>query len=434
MKFGSSLILAIVFVSPLLAQDSVSVRQAGGAPRSTSPTPGQPSANLNPSQIFLRARPSVVVIVASDQNDQREALGSGFIVGHGSVATNHHVVEGMNQAYVVFSDGSVERVRGVAADSVQQDLIVLTTDTGNRPPLPFGDELSLHQGDPVYALGAPKGLQLSFTNGIVSSFRKSEAQFLIQTTAPIAPGSSGGPLFDRAGRVVGVTTSMLSDTPGIYFSVGIGDVRRLLRTPQGVALPFDEWTKRQDGESHTESASGISSSKSQHGQPSLHETISWMTNFLEAHGQEWSGTIEPSRSNVMGLSPLYRELLALQAEDLHVDPAGKEACVIFVRHNSATATQLHADLKAPVKTWTETMFLGDIDPKSIKVVASSHVYFETSNNLGKIIETVPPEGNKYPEYDLDRGWILLDSAENAQRFANAFVHAVILCGGTQAPF
>jgi S1-C subfamily serine protease len=100
---------------------------------------------------------------------------------------------------------------------------------------------SPHEPTILPALGAPEGLQLAFTNGIVSSFRKSNTQFLIQTTAPIAHGSSGGPHFDKAGRVVGVTTSMLSDAPGIYFSVGIGDVRRLLRTPQGVALSFEEW-------------------------------------------------------------------------------------------------------------------------------------------------------------------------------------------------
>ena len=100
-----------------------------------------------------------------------------------------------------------------------QDLIILAVQTDNRSSLVFGDELSLQQGDSVYALGAPKGLELSFTNGIVSSFRKSNGQFLIQTTAPIAPGSSGGPLFDRSGHVVGVTTSMLSDAAGIYFCI-----------------------------------------------------------------------------------------------------------------------------------------------------------------------------------------------------------------------
>lgn len=106
--------------------------------------------------------------------------------------------------------------------------------------------LSLQEGDYVYALGAPKGLELSFTNGIVSSFRNTNGQFLIQNTAPIAPGSSGGPLFDRTGRVVGVTTSLLEDASGIYFSVGIGDLKRLIRTPQGAALLFSEWAKQRN--------------------------------------------------------------------------------------------------------------------------------------------------------------------------------------------
>jgi serine protease Do len=175
------------------------------------------TGSLTPSQIFSRSRGSVVVIIAADQTNKNEALGSGFIVSNNRIVTNHHVLEGMSQAVIVFSDGSVKSVSSVIADSAEQDLIVVTTQTGNRQPLPFGGELALQQGDSVYALGAPKGLELSFTIGIVSSFRKSNSQFLIQTTAPIAPGSSGGPLFNQAGKVVGVTR-LLADAPGIYFN------------------------------------------------------------------------------------------------------------------------------------------------------------------------------------------------------------------------
>ena len=80
-------------------------------------------------------------------------------VDHGKIVTNHHVVEGMNKAYVVFSDGATKPVSRVAADNAQQDLIVLSVDTVNRSPVKFGDEMSLQQGDSVYALGAPEGLQ-----------------------------------------------------------------------------------------------------------------------------------------------------------------------------------------------------------------------------------------------------------------------------------
>src|SRR6266404_6365040 len=320
MKWVLPLILTLMFAVHVPAQQQNSAREIARPDASTQAVSGSANTSLTPSQVFSSAKPSVVIIVASDQNDLHEALGSGFIVSHDRMATNHHFVEGMNKAYVLCSDGDVKPVSKVVADGTQQDLIILGVATGNRSPLVFGAELSLKQGDSVYALGAPKGLELSFTNGIVSSFRRSNAQFLIQTTAPIAPGSSGGPLFDRTGRVVGVTTSMLSDAPGIYFSVGIGDLRRLLRTPQGVTLPFEEWAKQQDTMTHSGSPNKSKPQDGRTGAASLQETVSWMSSFLEAHGQEWTGGIEPSQSNVMGLSQPYLDLLRAASQ---TDLAGK---------------------------------------------------------------------------------------------------------------
>lgn len=207
------------------------------------------SGPLSASEIFARSHASVVVIFAADQNGQRQVLGSGFIVARGKIATNHHVLQGMSNAQVVFSDGEVKSVSGVVADSPQQDLIILSADTGDRSPLVLGDELSLQQGASVYALGAPQGLDLSLTNGIVSSFRNVNGQFLIQNTAAISHGSSGGPLFDQAGRVVGITSSMLANSPGIYFSVGVGVLKRLLRTPDLVTLPLKEWAQQSASDS-----------------------------------------------------------------------------------------------------------------------------------------------------------------------------------------
>src|SRR5579872_3391318 len=301
------------------------------------------SSDLAPSQIFNRARPAVVVIVADDQNSQREALGSGFLVSRDLIATNHHVLEGMKEAYVLFSDGGIKRVSGVVADSVQQDLIILRVETGNRPSLPFGDELSLQQGDPVYALGAPKGLELSFTNGIVSSFRRSDAQFLIQTTAAIAPGSSGGPLFDRAGRVVGVTTSMLSDAPGIYFSVGVGELRRLLRTPQGVALSFDDWAKRQGRMSPSEPINNGASNQ----ELSLRETIAWMQNFLQYSGLRFFNG-KPSVRDVLLSDPQHEK-------------ASAPGCAVRIMKDR------YQFEKGSIAARVEFFDLSDIDPDSVKV-------------------------------------------------------------------
>lgn len=226
---------------------------------------------LSASEIFARSRGSVVVILATDENGKRQVLGSGFIVKRNEIVTNHHVLEGMSKADVVFSNGDVQEVSGVAADSRENDLIVLSCRTGNRSALALGDELSLDQGSAVYALGAPQGLELSLTNGIVSSFRNVGAQFLIQNTATISHGSSGGPLFDASGRVVGITSSMLEDSPGIYFAIGAGDLKRLLRTPSAVNLSLSAWADEQNGDNSTEASAsnhGASDTTSQTAAPS----------------------------------------------------------------------------------------------------------------------------------------------------------------------
>jgi S1-C subfamily serine protease len=417
-----------------------SSHQSARAETATKTGVSQAGADLSPSQIFSRARSSVVVIVAAAQKDQRKALGSGFIVNHGRIVTNHHVVEGMTEAYVVFSDGEVKPVSRVIADSAQQDLIVLATETGNRSPLGFGDELSLQQGDSVYALGAPKGLELSFTNGIVSSFRKSNAQFLIQTTAPIAPGSSGGPLFDRSGHVVGVTTSMLSDAAGIYFSVGIGDVRRLLRTPQGVALPFAEWAKQQGDNRPSEPASGIAPRQPQEGQattPSLQDTLSWMEKFSQING------LVVRNGKFVAKNALYHSLLPSSPWDCNV--------LITADYPTYDGTP-RAEGNIADTASIQIIHLRDINPESIKADEYNNVEFETTDPSGKIdrIDTFDPfltsaklfspegwsQGNqgKIVEYFASLGMLSFDSGESAQRFATAFKHAVSLCGGAKAPF
>jgi len=209
---------------------------------SSMPTWGQ--TNESPATIFRNAKPSIIFIIAGDNSGNPTVQGSGFIVGKDRIVTNHHVVAGTSIAVAVFSDGASSPITSVVADSAAKDLIVLGTATGQRPALPLGDELALQQGDPVYAIGAPRGLELTLTDGIVSAFRNMDDQFLIQSTAAIGHGSSGGPLFNNQGKVVGITSALISDTPGIYFSAGVGDLKRLLRNPQLLVLDFSEWAKR----------------------------------------------------------------------------------------------------------------------------------------------------------------------------------------------
>jgi S1-C subfamily serine protease len=207
---------------------------------------------VSPADIYERTHSSVVVVIVFDGNEKPTGQGSGFIVAKNRIVTNHHVVQGAADALVVFADGTSELVAGVAADSPARDLAILVVKTGPRLPLTLGDEDSVRQGDTVYALGAPRGLESSFTSGIVSGFRDLGDQFRLQTTAPIAPGSSGGPLFNSSGRVIGVTTELLTDSPGIYFSIAARDVKHLLRTPNLVSTPFS--VRSQENTAAAESA------------------------------------------------------------------------------------------------------------------------------------------------------------------------------------
>jgi S1-C subfamily serine protease len=212
------------------------------------PVPTWAQISQSPSTIFRSAKPSIVFIVAGDEKGNPTVQGSGFVIAKDRIVTNHHVVAGTSTAIAIFSDGASSPITTVVADRVAKDIIILGVATGQRPAVSLGDELPLQQGDPVYAIGAPQGLELTLTNGIVSAFRTTDDRFLIQSTAAIGHGSSGGPLLNAEGKVVGITSAMLSDTPGIYFSVGVGDLKRMLRNPQLLVLDFSEWAKQNAGE------------------------------------------------------------------------------------------------------------------------------------------------------------------------------------------
>ncbi len=407
----SILVLLLVFSFNVTAQTSkpseqASVKDAG------STNPAKSTGNLTPSQIFSRSRASVVVIIAADQGSQNEALGSGFIVGNNRIVTNHHVLDGMSQAAVVFADGSVKPVSNVIADSREQDLIVVTTQTGNRQPLPFGDELALQQGDSVYALGAPKGLELYFTNGIVSSFRKSNSQFLIQTTAPIAPGSSGGPLFNQAGKVVGVTSSLLADAPGIYFSVGIGDVKRLLRTPLGVTLPLDEWAKQESSAHNPKPSTQATPGNSQQehaNNPLPGPPIYLMNKLSEAHG------------SLMANGRLHTNVLE---SGTIIDPS--HPCGCSVSHYFPNASN-----GGEVTQMLDVINLANADSRSIRVDMSTVSVEMSAYAEGKSLVGGTQDLLRLLEGAEQRSgtiYVVLDSADNAQEFARLMRLAVAACG------
>jgi S1-C subfamily serine protease len=178
---------------------------------------------LTPSQIASRSMGAVVTIKAG------KSLGSGFgVTDEGWVATNVHVVAGEKDIKVILPDGQERPVTAVIAHDDKHDLAILRV-AGMPMALSVGEGAEVGLGDEVVVIGNPLGLQSTVSNGIVSGGREFEKGFeVLQITAPIAPGSSGGPLIDKHGQVVGVVVATIRGGQNLNFAVPAHYLRELL--------------------------------------------------------------------------------------------------------------------------------------------------------------------------------------------------------------
>lgn len=184
-----------------------------------------------PQQIAKKALASTVLIVMEDANGQPLSSGSGFFVGRGMIATNLHVVEGVFNGYIkqVGMD-KIYRIKGIVAMNSQQDLAILRVSDIGAPILPLGNSDELEIGEPVYAVGNPKGyLEGTFTEGVVSGVREFQVDSKrIQISAPVSEGSSGGPVLNSKGEVIGVAVSKLTEGQNLNFAIPSNYLKELL--------------------------------------------------------------------------------------------------------------------------------------------------------------------------------------------------------------
>jgi hypothetical protein len=188
--------------------------------------------------VYKKAVPSVVIIFALDDNDQPISLGTGFYIRKNAIATNLHVVRGAKKirAFSV-ADQKERKVSGVFGLDADSDLAVLNADDIGEP-LSLATE-RLEPGDPVYAIGNPNGLEATLSTGIVSGLRTIEKTSMYQITAPISPGSSGGPILNGMAQVIGVATSYVDGGQNLNFAVDEKHVGRLLDSnPKNTVLPM----------------------------------------------------------------------------------------------------------------------------------------------------------------------------------------------------
>lgn len=190
-------------------------------------------AEVSAEEVFAQASRSVVTIVSFAASGEPIGLGSGVVVARGRVVTNCHVLRGADSVGVAHQDVGYEAQ--VADSMVSRDLCLLAVSNLRAPALTLGRAEDLRVGQRVFALGAPHGLELTFSEGMVSSLRGGEALQLIQTSAPISPGSSGGALLARDGKLIGITTMGSREGQNLNFAVPadwIADFRTLQGTPR----------------------------------------------------------------------------------------------------------------------------------------------------------------------------------------------------------
>jgi S1-C subfamily serine protease len=202
---------------------------------SATPEPTDIGVPLTAEALFSKVSPAVVQVVVQDQQDHTIGRGSGFLVGaSGLIATNYHVIEQAHRAHVVVADETRVPVLGVAAYDSDVDIaIVKVAGVIAAPPLELAGAALPPVGAKVYAIGNPLGLSNTLSDGLVSGHREFDRKVVIQVTAPISPGSSGGPLLVSDGKVVGVTTFLVRGGQNLNFSVPASSVVRLLHRCKG---------------------------------------------------------------------------------------------------------------------------------------------------------------------------------------------------------
>lgn len=223
------------------------------ASRAASAQPS-PSPVLTPAQLFEKVSPCVVKIVAKDEEDRPIGTGSGFVISPNPeavsddglqrwIVTNHHVISAAVSAAidppfthpVVLPGPSADFARStsnVVAENENNDLAVLATFGWDVPHLTLGDDTIPPIGTRVFVISSPEGLKNTLSEGLISGFRERDnGKQWIQITAPISPGSSGGPVLTGDGRVIGVVVASHEEGQNLNFAVPVGALRQLLARP-----------------------------------------------------------------------------------------------------------------------------------------------------------------------------------------------------------
>ncbi len=194
-------------------------------------------------EIAQKTKASTVLLEMKDARG-RSTQGSGFFVGNRLVATNHHVINGAKTGTVklVVEQRRFE-IEGAVAIDKNHDLAIVKVRGLNAPPLPLGNSDTVEEGEIVYAVGNPRGFEGTFSSGEISNIRPQGTSRIkdkvLQFTAPISRGSSGGAMVNRWGEVIGIVSETRDDGQNLNFAIPVNTLKSLLMQV-GPVTPFPD--------------------------------------------------------------------------------------------------------------------------------------------------------------------------------------------------
>lgn len=172
------------------------------------------------------AAQSMFLVEIYGANDTLLGTGSGFIAfDEHYFVTNHHVIEDAKYLVVVDDNGKEYKVTDLLVADEEKDIAILSfEEAANYRPLPLCADENLLRGQPIVAIGSPKGVRNTVTTGNISNLIDDNGTHIIQFTAAASPGSSGGAIFNDRGEVIGLMFSKHTDAENMNYAIGIDEV------------------------------------------------------------------------------------------------------------------------------------------------------------------------------------------------------------------
>ena len=192
------------------------------------------------SEIVRESKPSVVKVLAYNEGDTLIATGTGFFIAPNEIVTNRHVIEFATKAKIKVVSGAEYIVSYVLKSDENYDIVRLGVDVRGETirPIVLSNAIP-NEGDRIVVVGNPLGLESTASDGIVSSIGRTHGvPSLIQISAPISPGSSGSPVMNVYGNVIGIATLQMKEGQNVNFALPICFVDSLRDT---LTIPFTEW-------------------------------------------------------------------------------------------------------------------------------------------------------------------------------------------------